>query len=127
MSQGIRVQVLDAARRDLERIAGKDWRGYLLVQKALRLVEDRGWAAAASTELLKVLDQKRHVGEIRVLGRGGYRLFFFWHDDSSGRTLWIAAMPKKKDVEDTNRFNAQVSAVAERRRRFLEDDDASEG
>jgi len=34
--------------------------------------------------------------EIRDLGSGGYRLFFFWHDEPSPRTLYIIAWKRSR-------------------------------
>lgn len=115
------LELLDVARRDLAKIAKRDPEWLLAIESAIEAVAEQGWVAATAAQQVKVLDQKRHIGEIRVLGKGGYRLLFFWFDDAGGRVLRITAVLKKKEVEDTRRLNSYVDAAAERRRRFLED------
>lgn len=120
MSDTCRVERIGAADRDLKKIAKKDSKWFLIIVDTIKTVEENGWILCTRSQLIKVLDQNRHVGEIRLPGKGGYRLFFFWHDEASMRVLYITAMPQKKDVEDTKRLNSFVDTAAERRRRYLE-------
>jgi mRNA-degrading endonuclease RelE of RelBE toxin-antitoxin system len=119
MSDSCRVESIGAADRDLVKIAKKDSKWFSLISDAIKAVEDNGWILSTRSELIKVLDQRRHIGEIRLPGKGGYRLIFFWEDERAGRVLYITAMPQKKDVVETKRLNAFVDAAAERRRQFL--------
>jgi mRNA-degrading endonuclease RelE of RelBE toxin-antitoxin system len=120
MSDTCRVESFTAAERDLARIAKKDPKWFLSITNAIKTVEDNGWILSTGSELIKVLDQKKHVGEIRLQGKGGYRVFFFWLDEPSARVLYLTAMPQKKDVIGTKRLNTFVDAAAERRRLYLE-------
>ena len=68
---------------------------------------------------MKVLRNELCIGEIRDLGSGGYRLFFFWVDGSEVRELFVTHALPKRDVEGKARLNRVIEAVAANRRRFL--------
>jgi hypothetical protein len=53
------------------------------------------------------------------MGRGGYRLFFFWIDGESARTLFITAIEKKSKLKGKARVNEFVAAASALRRRHL--------
>jgi hypothetical protein len=78
MSDTCRVERIQAADRDFARIAKKDPKWFVLIRDAIKAVVDSGWIMSTRSQLIKVLDQKRNVGEIRLMGKGGYRLIFFW-------------------------------------------------
>lgn len=120
MSQNCRVEGTAAAERELGKIVKKDPHWFVVITDAFKTIEENGWVLSTNSQLIKVLDQKRHVGEIKLAGKGGYRVFFFWHDEQSTRVLYLTAMPQKKDVISTQRLNTYVDAAAERRRLFLE-------
>jgi hypothetical protein len=90
------------------------------LEEAIEAVMENGWILSTSSQLIKVLDQKRHVGEIRDLGSGGYRLFFFWTDAGSSRAIFITAVEKKSKLKGKARVNRFIDAAAELRRRYLE-------
>jgi hypothetical protein len=62
------------------------------------------------------------VGEIRDLGSGGYRLFFFWTEAGDGRDLHISHVLPKSRVTGRARIAAVLDAVERIRERFLREE-----
>lgn len=102
--------VLGKLYRDHERLAS--------IQSAAARIEEQGWKLSTNSQAIKVLRNHACIGEIRVLGRGGYRLFFFWHDEGDVRTLWVCHLLPKKDVTSKRRLNQICDSVEDCRERF---------
>jgi mRNA-degrading endonuclease RelE of RelBE toxin-antitoxin system len=115
------IRFLAGAQKAIRRIRKHDPDRMPFIDHALRTVVHNGWILSAHSGLIKVLDQRQHVGEIRDLGSGGYRLFFFWKDDESARTLFVTAIEKKSKLKGKARVNEFITAAAIRRRRYFED------
>lgn len=113
-----RIELLPGARKAMRRIRRKDPDRVPFIDHAIRTVVHNGWILSVHAGLIKVLDQPRHVGEIRDLGSGGYRLFFFWTDGASARTLFLTAIEKKSKLKGKARVNALIEATAALRRRY---------
>lgn len=111
------IEFLPGARKAMRRIRRRDPGRIPFIDHALRAVVHNGWILSVHGELIKVLDQRRHVGEIRDLGRGGYRLFFFWEEGETARTLFLTAIEKKSKLEGNARLNEFIEATAAMRRR----------
>lgn len=116
-----RIYLLPGAQKSLRKIRNNDADRVSFIEHALKTAVDNGWILSVHSELIKVLDQRQQIGEIRDLGSGGYRLFFFWNDDDSARTLFITAIEKKSRLKGKARLNSLVEAAATMRRRYLED------
>lgn len=113
------IQLLPGARKAMRRIAKRDPDRLHFIDHAIRAVTLNGWVLSVHSELIKVLDQRRHIGEIRDLGTGGYRLFFFWEDSQEARTLFLTAIEKKSKLKGRARVNEFIAAAAALRRRYL--------
>lgn len=116
-----KICLLPAARRSLRKINKNDAGRLHSINHALTTVTHNGWILSVHSELIKVLNQRQHIGEIRDMGSGGYRLFFFWKDDDSGRTLFVTGIEKKSRLKGKARLNAFIAAAAKMRRRYVED------
>lgn len=114
------IEFLPGARKAMRKIRKRDPHRVLFIDHAIRNVVHNGWILSVHGELIKVLDQERHVGEIRDVGRGGYRLFFFWEDGETARTLFLTAIEKKSKLEGKARLNEFIDATAGMRRRYSE-------
>jgi hypothetical protein len=90
------------------------------IDHVIQTVAYNGWILSVHGGLIKVLEQSEHVGEIRDVGRGGNRLFFFWVDGESARSLFITAIEKKSKLKGRARVNEFIAAAAALRRRHLE-------
>lgn len=121
MNDTCRICLLPRARKSLRKIRDNDADRLSFIQHALRTAVDNGWILSVHSELIKVLDQREQIGEIRDLGSGGYRLFFFWKDDDSTRTLFITGIEKKSRLKGKARLNTFIAAAAAMRRRYFED------
>jgi hypothetical protein len=88
---------------------------------ALARVTENGWILSVHSGVIKVLDERRQVGEIRDMGSGGYRLFFFWLDGRSARTLFVTALEKKSKLKGKARVNDFIDAADVLRRRYIEE------
>lgn len=115
------IEFLPGARKAMRGIQRKDPDRVPFIDHAIRAVVHNGWILSVHGELIKVLDQRRHVGEIRDVGSGGYRLFFFWEDGDSARTLFLTAIEKKSKLRGKARLNAFIDAAAAMRRRYSEE------
>lgn len=122
MSEHCEIRFIHAAAREMQGVAKKDPRRALILRDLLAQVEENGWKLSTTSEVIKVLRSGTCVGEIRDVGSGGYRLFFFWHDLAHVRELWICRVLPKRDVEGRRRLNDVCDAVESLRRRFLEED-----
>lgn len=122
MSEHCEIRFTQAAVREMQGVAKKDPRRALILRDLLAQVEENGWKLSTTSEVIKVLRGGTCVGEIRDVGSGGYRLFFFWHDTPHVRELWICRVLPKRDVEGRRRLNDVCDAVESLRRRFLEED-----
>ena len=109
-----RMGVTDPARRGTLLLA---------IETLVERVEEQGWKLSTNAEAIKVLRSRTCVGEMREMGRGGHRLFFFWSDEGDVRTLRVCRVLAKKDVVGTRRLNAVCDAVEARRTRFLQEGD----
>jgi hypothetical protein len=121
MSEHITIHFTAAAERELAKVAKVDPERATIIEQLLEEVEENGWTLSTRSEDIKVLDQKRCIGEIRYTGSGGYRLFMFWHDTEASRQIWICRILPKRDVIGKARLNAVVEAVAKVRQRFLKE------
>lgn len=115
------IRFLPGAKKAIRRIRRHDRDRLPFIDHAIRTVAHQGWILSVHSGLIKVLDQRQHVGEIRDLGSGGYRLFFFWKDDESARTLFVTAMEKKSKLKGKARVNEFIAAAAVLCRRYVED------
>ena len=115
------IRFLPGAEKSLRKIRRSDPDRLPLIDDVLANVLVNGWILSVHSGVIKVLDQRRQVGEIRDLGSGGYRLFFFWQDSSSARTLYITALEKKSRLKGKARVNDFIDAADDLRRRYFGD------
>jgi hypothetical protein len=115
------IRFLPGAEKALRKIRRKDPDRLPLIDEVLAGVLVNGWILSVHSAAIKVLDQRRQIGEIRDLGSGGYRMFFFWHDSSSARTLYITALEKKSKLTGKARVNDFIDAADALRRRHFGD------
>jgi mRNA-degrading endonuclease RelE of RelBE toxin-antitoxin system len=113
------IRFLPGVRKAMRRIAKRNSDRLHFIDHAIRTVAHNGWILSVHSGLIKVLDQPRHVGEVRDLGSGGYRLFFFWEDGQEARTLLFTAIEKKSKLKGRARVNEFIAAAAALRRRHL--------
>lgn len=118
MSDHCRVEFLPGAVRDLRRIAKQDPARLVIIEGKVAQVEEDGWILSTRSELVKVLRSQTCVGEIRDLGSGGYRLFFFWADSEDGRVLYVTHALPKSQVTGRARLSGVLNAVEKLRDRF---------
>ena len=93
------IRFLPGADKAIRKLGRSDPDRLPLIEEVLASVLVNGWILSVHSAVIKVLDQQRQIGEIRDLGSGGYRLFFFWHDGPSARTLYITALEKKSQAQ----------------------------
>lgn len=122
MSDHCKVEFLPGAVRDLKRIAKHDPARLVIIQQKVEQVEEDGWILSAKSELIKVLRSETRVGEIRDLGSGGYRLFFFWTEAGDGRDLHVSHVLAKSQVAGRARIAAVLDAVESVRERYLREE-----
>jgi hypothetical protein len=122
MSEHCTVHLTRQAERDLARLAKRDPKRFLILEAAIGMVEENGWVLSVTSALVKVLREPTRVGEIRDIGKGGYRMFFFWHDRDSARQIWICRVTPKQSVVGRARLNDICNAVEKLRERFLEEE-----
>lgn len=123
MSEHLKIEFTRAARREAEKIGRSDPERLAAMQALLVEVEENGWVLALRSEAIKVLRSRTCIGEIRLTGSGGYRLFFFWHDTEDARELWVSRILPKRDVASHRRLSDVLDAVEQVRKRFLEDEE----
>lgn len=123
MSDHCHVFYLPPASREMPKLAKRDPRRFAIIDGRIQQVEEDGWILSTRSELVKVLRSESCVGEIRDLGRGGYRIFFFWFDTPSARELYITHVLPKAEVEGRARLSGIVAAVERVRERFLDEGD----
>lgn len=116
-----RVHFLPGARTALGKVERSDRDRLPFIEEAVGSVIENGWILSAHSTLIKVLDQKRQIGEIRDIGSGGYRLFFFWRDGRSARTLFITALEKKAKLKGRARVQAFIDSADRLRRRYFDE------
>jgi hypothetical protein len=115
------VEFSDAAERQMRRVGSRDPDRYPVIQSVVDQVEEQGWVLSTKSKLIRVLDQAEQIGEMRDVGRGGYRLFFFWHIEGSGRRrLIVTAVEKKSGLLGRARVRGFIRSAAKRRKEFLE-------
>ena len=119
MSDHCHVFYLPPADRQMRKLAKHDPKRFAIVDGRIRQLEEDGWILSTRSELVKVLRNEPCIGEIRDLGSGGYRLFFFWVDAADARELFVTHALPKADVVGKARLNEVVAAVAKVRERFL--------
>lgn len=122
MSDDCTVYFTRAAAREMGRVADADPRRAVILRQVIGRIEENGWILSQHAELVRVLRAATCVGEIRDVGRGGYRLFFFWHVEDAARQLWICRVLPKREVEARARLAAVCDAVEAVRRRFYEEE-----
>jgi mRNA-degrading endonuclease RelE of RelBE toxin-antitoxin system len=122
MSDHCAVFYLPPADRQMKKLAKQDPKRFAIVDGRIQQVEEDGWILSTRSELVKVLRNDLCIGEIRDLGSGGYRLFFFWHDLPEVKELYATHVLPKRDVVGKARLNQVITAVASIRRRFLEEE-----
>jgi hypothetical protein len=122
MSEHCEVFFTTAADRELRAVARKDPQRYLVIQSTIAQVVENGWLLSLRAELVKVFHGRTCLGEIRDVGSGGYRLFFFWHDTWAEREIWICRVLPKRDVTGKRRLNEICDSVEAMRRRFYEEE-----
>ena len=113
------IRFLPSAEKALEKVRRADPDRLPLIDEVLANVMVNGWILSVHSADIKVLDQRRQIGEIRDVGRGGYRLFFFWQDGRSTRRLYITALEKKSKLKGKARVNAFIDAADALRRRYF--------
>jgi hypothetical protein len=119
MSDHCRVYYLPPGDRQMRKLAKSDPRRFAIVDGRVRQVEEDGWILSTRSELVKVLRNELCIGELRDLGSGGYRLFFFWIEGVDVKELFVTHALPKRDVVGKARLNRVIAAVAAIRRRFL--------
>jgi hypothetical protein len=113
------IRFLPGADKAIRKLRRSDPDRLPLIEEVLASVLVNGWILSVHGAAIKVLDQQRQIGEIRDLGSGGYRLFFFWHDGPSSRTLYITALEKKSRLKGKARDNDFIDAANALRNRYL--------
>src|SRR4051794_21981825 len=98
MSDHCEIYFTPAASRELRSVKKKDPARHLIIENTVENVAENGWILSARSEVIKVFHNRECQGEIRDVGSGGYRLFFFWHDTGVARELWICRVLPKRDV-----------------------------
>jgi hypothetical protein len=121
------VVFLPGAARTFRKIGRVDALRVPLIEDAIDNIVDNGWILSVHSGVIKVLDPQRQVGEIRDLGSGGYRLFFFWHDAPSTRILCITTLEKKSKLKGKARVKDFIDAADALRRRYLDEQEEREG
>jgi mRNA-degrading endonuclease RelE of RelBE toxin-antitoxin system len=116
-----RVRFLPGARKALGKIERSDPDRLPLIQDAVANVIENGWILSVHSALIKVLDQKRQIGEIRDMGSGGYRLFFCWRDGRSARTLFITSLEKKSKLKGKARVQTFIDSADLLCRRYADE------
>lgn len=119
MTDPCEIYFLPPADREMKKLRKKDPERAVIIEELIFQVEDNGWILSTKSELIKVLRTKSQIGEIRDVGSGGHRLFFFWLDADKKRKLYITALPRKKDVTGKQRLNVYLDAAEGLRDRFL--------
>jgi mRNA-degrading endonuclease RelE of RelBE toxin-antitoxin system len=119
MSDHCAVFYLPPADRQMKKLAKQDPKRFAMVDGRIQQVEEDGWILSTRSELVKVLRNDLCIGEIRDLGSGGYRLFFFWQDLPEVKELYVTHVLPKRDVVAKARLNEVIAAVAKVRERFL--------
>jgi hypothetical protein len=123
MSDHCAVWFTNAAIKEMRQVAKKDSMRAAIIRKLLSQIEENGWKLSVTSEVIKVLRHQTCIAEVRDVGSGGYRLFFFWHDTAAVRELWICRVIPKRDVAGKRRLNDICDAAEALRRRFLEEND----
>lgn len=122
MNEHVEVYLTDAAKRELKRLGKRDPARVQILNSVIEQIEENGWHLSVKAELIKVLRNKTCIGELRDVGSGGYRLFMFWHDASSGvREVWVCRVLPKSDVVGKARLNDVCDAVEKVRDRFYDE------
>jgi hypothetical protein len=116
-----RVRFLPGARKALGKVERSDPGRLPLILDAVANVIENGWILSVHSTLIKVLDQKRQIGEIRDMGSGGYRLFFCWRDGRSARTLFITNLEKKAKLKGKARVQAFIDSADRLCRRYFDE------
>lgn len=88
---------------------------------ALARITENGWILSVHSGVIKVIDEQRRIAEIRDMGSGGYRLFFFWLDGRSARNLFVTTLEKKSKLKGKARLNDFIDAADVLRRRYIEE------
>jgi hypothetical protein len=102
------------AEKELRKLAKKERLAAVKLQANIGHVEELGWEGAKRVELIKVLKEKTRVGEIRDMGKGGHRAFFYWEEDEASHQIYITAIPKKNILTQA-RINDFIDAAEHRR------------
>lgn len=121
------IRFMPSADKAIRKLRRSDPDRLPLIDEVLASVMVNGWILSVHGAAIKVLDQQGQIGEIRVVGSGGYRLFFFWHDGPSSRTLYITALEKKSRLKGKARVNDFIDAANTLRRRYLGDVEERDG
>lgn len=121
MSDTCEVWLLGPADKDLIKIKRDNPKRAVFIQDAIDAVEENGWILSLRSELIKELRPKEQIGEIRDVGSGGYRLFFFWIDGPV-RKLFVTAVVQKRDVVARVRLNTYLDAAEKMRDRYLKEE-----
>ena len=122
MTDHCRVFYLPPADRQMRKLAKQDQKRFAIVDGRIQQVEEDGWILSTRSELVKVLRNELCIGEIRDLGSGGYRLFFFWVDAVEAKELFVTHALPKRDVVGKARLNEVIASVAKVRERFLSEE-----
>jgi hypothetical protein len=119
MIDSCEVYYLGPGDKAMEKLSASDPLRHLMIEELVHQIEENGWTLSVKSQLIKVLRPKERIGEIRDMGKGGHRLFFFWVETPSSRKLYITSLPKKKDVTGRQRLKTFLDAVESARDRFL--------
>lgn len=119
MSDDCVVYLLKGGRKDYDILTRRDPVRAEIIDSLVEQVEENGWILSVKAGLVKVLRTETCVGELRDVGRGGYRLFAFWRDTDAGREIWVCRILPKSSVVGRRRLNSVCDAVEELRIRFL--------
>lgn len=108
------IRLCTEAQNELENIKQKQ--ALAKIEAALRLIPARGWLDSLRTEAIKSWDA--NVFYIRVMGRHGYRLFFFCTKGSGGRILHVTHLCKAAWIKKGSRYGATAEACDAVRRQY---------
>lgn len=103
-----------SAEKEMRKLLKKDKSAVVKLQANIGHVEELGWAKSTRVELIKVLKEETRIGEIRDMGKGGHRAFFYWEEDDTSHQIHITAIPKKNILTQA-RVNEFIDAAENRR------------
>jgi hypothetical protein len=111
------VYVTPAAEPALEKLKKRDPKRAVRIFNAFERVENYGWANSTKLKLIKELDGPKQVGEIRDLGKGGFRILFYWCDTHITRELHVTHVEPKANLTPS-RLRTLIDAAYQRSKEY---------